>query len=141
MTVFFLRFDFSGVWNDNVSSMFNYTVSEYGKPFITWHSFTVGGYLWATIGVTFGLVICICLLGYAAGVFVRNGYGAFIVAALVAVVVKVVVIKPINFYDTLSSSIVSAFSIFSGFKYTLSAILQSLVSLDQRQGFFDRASS
>lgn len=83
LTVFFLRFDFSGVWNDNVSSMFNYAVSEYGKPFITWHSFTVGGYLWATIGVTFGLVICICLLGYAAGIFVRNGYGAFIAAALV----------------------------------------------------------
>ena len=83
LCVFFLRFNFSGVWNDNVSSMFNYAVNEYGKPFITWHSFTVEGYLWATIGITFGMVVCFCLLGYAAGVFVRNGYGAFITATLI----------------------------------------------------------
>lgn len=83
LCVFFLRFDFSGVWDDNVSSMFNYAVNEYGKPFMTWQSFTVKGYLWATIGITFGMAICFCLLGYAAGVFVRNGYGAFIAAALV----------------------------------------------------------
>lgn len=83
LCVFFLRFNFSDVWNDNVSSMFNYAVNEYGKPFITWQSFTVEGYLWATIGITFGMVVCFCLLGYAAGGFVRNGYGAFIAAALV----------------------------------------------------------
>jgi hypothetical protein len=81
--VFFLRFDFSGVWNANVSSMFNCAVNEFGKPFITWHSFTVAEYLWATIGTTFGLVICFGLLGYAVGVFVRSGYGAFIAAASV----------------------------------------------------------
>ncbi|MVO99211.1 hypothetical protein [Paenibacillus lutrae] len=83
LCVFFLRFNFGDVWNDNVSSTFNYAVNEYGKPFITWHSFTVGGYLWATIGATFGLAVCFVLLGYAAGVFVRNGYGAFIIAASV----------------------------------------------------------
>ena len=83
LCVFFLRFNFFGVWNDNVSSMFNYAVNEYGKPFMTWHSFTVQGYLWSTIGITFGMVVCFCLLGYAAGVFVRNGYGSFIAAALV----------------------------------------------------------
>lgn len=83
LSVFFLRYNFSGVWNDNVSSMFNYAVNAYGKPFMTWHSFTVKGYLLATIGMTFGLVVCFCLLGYAAGAFVRNGYGAFIAAGLV----------------------------------------------------------
>lgn len=83
LCILFLRFNFSDVWNDNVSSMFNYAVNEYGKPFITWHSFTVEGYLWATIGVAFGIAVCFCLLGFAAGVFVRNGYGAFIAAALV----------------------------------------------------------
>lgn len=81
--VFFLRYNFSDVWNDNVSSMFNYAVNQYGKPFMTWHSFTVKGYLWSTIGMTFGMVLCFCLLGYAAGVFVRNGYGAFIAAGSV----------------------------------------------------------
>jgi hypothetical protein len=83
LCIFFLRFNFSSAWNDNVSSMFNYAVNEYGKPFITWRTFTVEGYLWATIGVTFGIAVCFCLLGYAAGVFVRNGYGAFIAAASV----------------------------------------------------------
>lgn len=83
LCVFFLRFNFSGVWNDNVSSMFNYAVNENGKPFMTWYSFTIQEYLWSTIGITFGMVVSFCLLGYAAGVFFRNGYGAFIAAALV----------------------------------------------------------
>lgn len=83
LIVFFLRFDFSGVWKDNVSSMYNYAMNEYGKPFITWRSFTVAGYLWATIGVSFGLAICFCLLGYAIGVWIRSGHGAFIAAASV----------------------------------------------------------
>ncbi|MFC3769526.1 hypothetical protein [Paenibacillus sp. GCM10012303] len=83
LLVFFLRFDFSSVWKDNVSSMFNYAVNEYGKPFITWRSFTVAGYLQATIGVSLGLAVCFCLLGYAVGVWVRSGYGAFIAAASV----------------------------------------------------------
>lgn len=84
LCIFFLRFNFADVWKHNVSSMFNYAVNEYGKPFITWHSFTVEGYLWATISITFGVAVCFCLLGYAAGVFVRNGYRAFITTALVA---------------------------------------------------------
>lgn len=83
LCIFFLRFNFSDVWNDNVSSMFNYAVNEFGKPFITWHSFTVWEYLWATIGITFGVAVCFCLLGYATGVFVRNGYVVFITAASV----------------------------------------------------------
>ena len=83
LLVYFLRFDFSGVWKDNVSSMFNSAVNEYGKPFITWRSFTVAGYLWATIGTSLGLAVCFCLLGYAIGVWVRSGYGAFIAAASV----------------------------------------------------------
>ncbi|RKN80612.1 hypothetical protein [Paenibacillus ginsengarvi] len=83
LLVFFLRFDFSGVWTANVSSMFNYAMNEYGKPFITWRCFTVAGYLWATIGISFGLTLCFCLLGYAVGVSVRSGYGAFVSAASV----------------------------------------------------------
>ena len=79
LSVFFLRFDFSAVWNDNVSSMFHTASYEYGKPFITWRSFTVLEYLWATVGVTFGLTFCLCLLGYGIGLSVRNGYLAFLV--------------------------------------------------------------
>jgi hypothetical protein len=78
--VFFLRFDFSLVWTDNVSSLFNTAANELGKPFITWRSFTVSGYLWATIGASSGLALCFCLLGYAMGTAVRNVYAAFIAA-------------------------------------------------------------
>lgn len=105
LCIFFLRFDFSGVCKDNVSSMFNYAVSEYGKPFITWHSLTVTGYLGATIGVTFGLVICFCLVGYAAGVFARNGYGAFIGAA--SVIGATFLAKPLFPIGSISRSILN----------------------------------
>lgn len=97
LLVFFLRFDFSVVWRDNVSSMFNYAVNEYGKPFITWHSFTVAEYLWATIGVSLGLAVCFCLLGFAVGVSIRSGYGAFIAAGLaVSVMFFVKLLLPIG---------------------------------------------
>jgi hypothetical protein len=78
----FLKFNFSDVWNDNVSSMFNYAVNEFGKPFMTWQSFTVKEYLWAVVAVSFGMVVCFCLLGCAAGVFVRSGYRGFLAAVL-----------------------------------------------------------
>lgn len=80
--IFFLKFNFSDVWNDNVSSMFNYAVNEFGKPFMTWQSFTVKEYLWAVVAVSFGMVVCFCLLGCAAGVFVRSGYRGFLAAVL-----------------------------------------------------------
>lgn len=83
--IYFLRYDFSQVWDDNVSSMFNFAVNEYGKPFITWQSFTVSTYLWAVIGITLGMAISLCLLGYVSGLFVHNGYRAFITAMLAAV--------------------------------------------------------
>lgn len=83
--IYFLRFDFSQVWHENVSSMFNFAVNEYGKPFITWQSFTVSTYLWAMISITLGMSVCFCLLGYVSGLYVHNSYGAFITAMLVAV--------------------------------------------------------
>jgi hypothetical protein len=71
------------VWSENVSSGFNFTIGEFGKPFITWHSFTVIEYLWATIGAAFLLAVCFCLLGYAVGVSARSDYGAAIAAVAV----------------------------------------------------------
>jgi hypothetical protein len=93
LCVFFIKFDFSGVWNDNVSSSFNTAVNSFGKPFITWESFTVAGYLWAVIGGTVILAVCVCLFGYAVGVFAKNAYGAFIGAAVV--IALMFLVKPL----------------------------------------------
>jgi hypothetical protein len=78
LSVFLLKFDFSGVWNDNVSSSFNMAVHSFGKPFITWQSFSVGGYFWAVIGTSLALALSICLFGYAFGMAVKNATFAFI---------------------------------------------------------------
>lgn len=59
-----------------------------------------------------------------------------------AEVVKIVVTFPWNYDEIFSSSIISLLSSnFSGFKYTVSEIDQSLVSRDQRSGFLLFASS
>lgn len=76
LVVFFTRYDYSTVWNDNISGAFNYAPGEYLKPFITWHSFTVAGFLWAVIGTAAGLTIVFSLLGFAVGTFFRSGYVA-----------------------------------------------------------------
>jgi len=79
--VFFLRYDYSAVWNDNVSSSFNYWV----KPFITWHNFTVSQFLWATIGAAAGLTVVFGLFGYAIGTFFRSVYKSCGVAVALCV--------------------------------------------------------
>jgi hypothetical protein len=74
LCLFFSLYDYSDVWNDNVSSSFNVDFSQ--NPFITWRSFTVVEYLWATIGVAAGLTLVFGLFGYAVGMFFRSGYAA-----------------------------------------------------------------
>jgi hypothetical protein len=92
--VFFARFGYwRDAWDANVSSGFNFTVGEHGKPFIAWRSFTVAAYLRAMIGAAFPLAVCFCLLGYGVGLSVRNGYGAFIAA--VAVVAALAFTEPL----------------------------------------------
>lgn len=91
--VFFAKFDFSGVWGDNVSSAFNFAAYSYAIPFITWHSFTIAEYFWAVIGALFSLTICFCLMGYSIGIFAKTSYGAFIGSILV--VVLPFIVKPL----------------------------------------------
>ncbi|MDR3277288.1 MAG: hypothetical protein LBT12_00820 [Oscillospiraceae bacterium] len=86
LMIFLARFDFSGVWGDNVSSGFNGAVGHYGLPFTTWRSFTVGGYFAAAIGAAFGLAVVFVLFGFAVGLFLRNSYAA-IVTAIIALAV------------------------------------------------------
>ncbi|MDR1320445.1 MAG: hypothetical protein LBK56_03325 [Gracilibacteraceae bacterium] len=74
LALFFIRGDWSAVWDSNVSSLFNSSVSEYWKPLITWRSFEVLPYLAACLSVAAALTVCFCLLGFAAGVFIRGGH-------------------------------------------------------------------
>jgi hypothetical protein len=78
-----LKFDFSGVWRENVSSAFNFSPFAYGSPFVTWHSFTVFNLLGAFIAAGLALALCFALFGFAVGTFVRNGYGAALTAVAV----------------------------------------------------------
>lgn len=76
LLIFFARFDFSEAWSANVSSAFNRAVDEL-KPFMTWNSLTVAEYLAAAIGLSIGLALCFCLLGYTVGIGFRHAYAAF----------------------------------------------------------------
>jgi len=82
LAVYFVKFDYSEIWNSNVSSAFNVTPDEYGKPFITWRSFTVAGLLAAQLAAAAALTLGFALIGFAVGTFVRSGYGSAVVAIL-----------------------------------------------------------
>jgi hypothetical protein len=72
-----------GVWDSSVSSGFNFVTSlMFTRPFVTWHSFTVGTYLLSTIGISFGLVLCFALMGYITGTLINNSYIGFLVLVL-----------------------------------------------------------
>jgi hypothetical protein len=81
LSIYFLRFDYSEVWNCNVSSLFNSSVSEGSKPLITWGSFTVLQFVWSYAAISAGLVVCFVLIGFSIGVFMRSSYGAVVVCA------------------------------------------------------------
>jgi hypothetical protein len=93
LTLYFLRFDYSAVWGDNVSSLFNSAVGDAFKPFITWQSLTVAQLVWRCAAMAAGLAACFSLLGFAAGVFVRSSYGAAI--ASVALCALMFVAEPL----------------------------------------------
>ena len=93
LACFFARFDWSSVWDSNVSALFNSAVSEHAKPLITWRGFTVSEYLWACIGVAAALSACFCLLGFAIGAFAGNGYASGPIAVVLCALTFVV--KPI----------------------------------------------
>ena len=98
--VYFSLFDFGGVWGSSVSSGFNYIVDIIGvRPFVTWHSFTVMSYLWASIGVSLGLIICFTLMGVIVGTLSKNGYIGFLMIVLInAVFMLLPAIIPMRFY-------------------------------------------
>ena len=75
LLVYFCVFDYSQIWNASVSSGFHYVSTMIGeKPFLTWIPFTVRGYLFAVLGLGFGLSIVFAMMGACIGFLSRNSY-------------------------------------------------------------------
>ena len=85
LAVYLILNPFGGTWGSSVSSGFNFVTDLLAgaRPFITWRSFSIGGYLAASVGLTFTLSLCFALMAYIAGLGTRNSYIGFIVVALV----------------------------------------------------------
>lgn len=72
---YFLLWDYSSVWNQSVSSRFNYIQDLLiTKPFITWADFTVAQYLAATLLLGAFLILLFSLLAAICGLCIRNTY-------------------------------------------------------------------
>ena len=73
--VYFLLWDYSGLWRASVSSQFNYLVDLLiQRPFLTWTDFTLAGYLAAVLALGGGVTCACCLLAALCGSLVRNTY-------------------------------------------------------------------
>ncbi len=84
LLVYFGTWDYSGVWQDSVSSRFNYlTDMLYTRPFLTWHDFTVGEYLVAVLLLGTALVVVFGLMAAVCAIVFRNIYGAALALAIV----------------------------------------------------------
>jgi hypothetical protein len=75
---------YGDLWGCNVSSAYNYFYDHIAgaRPFATWRSFTVLGYLWAAIGTSAVVVLCCALAAFVAGASIRDSFAAFIALLL-----------------------------------------------------------
>lgn len=80
LSLYFAFNPMGGTWGSSVSSGFNFIRDGLiTRPFVTWHGFTVTQYLFASIGVSFALVLCFALMAYAVGLWLKNSYVGFLV--------------------------------------------------------------
>ena len=83
LAVHFAVWDFSGLWNSNVSGMMNYVIDEPGtRPFITWANLNVAQYLAAVLALGFALTVVFSLIGSVTGLLTGNTYYGFMVVFL-----------------------------------------------------------
>ena len=81
--IYFVQWDYSGLWSSSVSSQFNFlTDMMVRRPFLTWADFTVAQYLVACLALGGGLVVGMTLLAALCGTLVRSVYGAALVLLL-----------------------------------------------------------
>jgi hypothetical protein len=81
LRVYFTRNNYNGVWDSSVSSIFNYIYDKVAgmRPFSTWYSFTLSSYLWATLVISLGVILCFILMAFIVGTLSDNNYIGFII--------------------------------------------------------------
>lgn len=85
LLIYFSVFDYEQLWSSSVSSGFNYVSELIGiKPFLTWVSFTVRGYLLRVLWLGLGLTLVFALMGAFIGAFSRNSYMGTVLFFLLA---------------------------------------------------------
>ena len=66
LAVFFAGWDFSRLWDANMASSFHYVIDSddpiFGKPFLTWQSFTLKRYFVCTLVLMAGVLLAWWLL-------------------------------------------------------------------------------
>jgi hypothetical protein len=84
--VYFSVWDYSGLWQSNVSGAFNYIfdIVTGERPFITWQSFSVSEYFVAFTGLGFALTLVFAALAGVIGLTFRNTYTSFAVFGLLS---------------------------------------------------------
>jgi hypothetical protein len=73
--------DYGGVWESSISSAWNMSLAG-DRPFITWQSFSVLGYLLAVLGVQAALLLLFALMAYSVWLLIHNAYTGFTIIGL-----------------------------------------------------------
>lgn len=79
LAIFFTVYDYSGLWQTNISSGFNW---EYQLPYITWWPIEFWQYLILTIVILTGILLIISGLTFSLSTFIRNSYVTWILSIL-----------------------------------------------------------
>ena len=87
LAVLFATWDFSRFWDANMASSFHYVIDPddpiFGKPFLTWQSFTLKRYFVCTLALMVGILLAWWLLANLIALLTRNiRYGWMTLAAL-----------------------------------------------------------
>ena len=100
LAAYFIIFDYGNVWSSSISSGFNYIDDLIGaRPFTTWQRFTVVSYMWASLGISLGLLICFSFMGIIIGILSRDFYIGFLMSIIInAVFIALPSVLPMNFY-------------------------------------------
>lgn len=85
LTVFFISWDFSKLWDMNMASSFNYIIDSgdpiWGKPFITWTNFTLKKYFACSMALLIGVLLAWWLLTNLVTIIAHDAYCAGIALA------------------------------------------------------------
>ena len=81
--LYFVRFDYGGIWDASVSSQFNYLSDMMLiRPFLPWGDFTAAEYLAAALALGAALTAAFSLLAALCGTWIRSPYLAALVLGL-----------------------------------------------------------